>query len=169
MTDLVNDLLRLKIEAAGAAADSSDVLATLLRSKLDVRSDGTVKVLGDGGSVRIGGGPHFADMTLDELVAETAAARPVLFGRSKPAPIEAPRPATEPPAGETETAKAIRQGRERREAAAAAKAPQPQPNPWHPDSLSVTQQVLISSRDPSRAARLKAEAAALPTFTVKHP
>ena len=151
MTALIDEALKAKVQLAGAAAENADVIATLVRSKLDFRADGTVKVLDAAGNVRIGRSPDFSDMTIDELVAEIAATKPVLFGKASTTPSET---STTPPAEQNHTAKAIREAKEARHRRQSG----PVENPFAKGSINVTAQVLMQARDPAMAARLKAEA-----------
>ena len=149
MSAILDEALRAKVQLAGAAAENSDVLAALVRSHLDVRSDGVVKVLDRVGNIRVGRSPDYADMTLDELVAEIATAKPALFGKGSTVPNKA---STTPPASTAPiTEKVLREAREGK--------PDRPPNPFvKGPGFNVTHQVLMQARDPAMAARLKAEA-----------
>lgn len=143
MTDLLNELIRAKAEKAGAPPEVSDAVAVLVRSTVDVR-DGAVKVLDASGNVRVGNGPHYGDMSLDELVAELVISRPSLFGRAETQPQAAPE--AKPEAG------IVLRG-----------------NPYAPGMRNLTQIAILETREPERAAKLKAEAAAVPAFLIDYP
>lgn len=160
MSAILDELLKAKVQLAGAAAENADVLANLLRSRLDVRADGSVAVIDGNGNVRVGGGPSYGDMSLDEAVAELAAAKPTLFRKS-----ELPPQSETPPVNENMTARAAREARERQ--ATAPKTTGPESNPFTRRGWNVTMQVLMKHRDPDKASRLEQEAAALPAHLDK--
>lgn len=162
MSALLDELLKAKVQLAGAAPENADVIANLLRSKLDVRPDGSVRVVDDKGNVRVGGAAGgFSDMTLDELVAETAAAKPAVFRKAEPVPAS-----EKAPTDETMTARAAREARERQ---VPPPSTGPQPNPFMRATWNLTAQALVQHRDPEQAERLKREAAALPAHLDRRP
>ena len=151
MSAILDEALRAKIQLAGAAAENADVLAALVRSKLDVRADGVVKVLDGAGNVRIGRSPDFSDMTLDEWISEVASSKPSLFGKAS---LPSSKPASASPVDEWEAVKVARAA----DAARQHQVKAPTINPFAKGSINVTAQVVIQARDPVMAARLKAEA-----------
>ena len=87
-------------------------------------------------------------MTLNELVAEIATAKPSLFGKGSTVPSNT---RVAPPIKETTTAKVLREARQGKL--------DNSPNPFvKGPGFNVTHQVLMQVRDPAMAARLKAEA-----------
>ena len=128
----------------GARPDSAELLASMMLDKLAYPAHGGVPVVVDANgkpSVTLTGAP----VSVADLLQGFRAALPELW---------ADRTTTSAPAPQTVTARVVAEDRENRMRQA---SPQPS-NPWAKGSLNLTQQVLISSRDPERAARLKSEA-----------
>lgn len=135
----------------GATPDSAHLLAGIVLDRLIYDAAGKATVLDAAGRPQVDelGQPVSVVAMMDGLRRNL----PQFFTT----PAKTSSTSSAQPAAETQTAKVLREAHERLARAEASKAAA-EPNPWAKGSENVTRQIMLASRDPQRATRLRAEA-----------